>query len=279
MTVQKSTFHTHTTFSDGINSVEEMLQKACELGFEEYGITDHCIIHKNIKKGAIWDREILRGRTHMFDNSFDDFEKRAKKHIKNIRQVAKNYPIKTYIGFEVDFFTYEGWLDSFQNMIKNLDIDYLISGNHYITLDEIDEVCSVRRIREYGFDEQTVNHYISKHFKDMVKAINSGIFDFIAHLDFIRYGNICGEHCFKAERLEVIKALQTTNTAFELSTKGLNSLGDFYPANWMLQELHQRNVPIIISDDAHRSIDIAQHFEKAESLLKSMNYKTRWFIK
>jgi DNA polymerase (family 10) len=33
--------HTHTTFSDGENTLEEMVQRAIELGYEYYGITDH----------------------------------------------------------------------------------------------------------------------------------------------------------------------------------------------------------------------------------------------
>ena len=37
----KGDLHTHTTFSDGENTLEEMVQKAIELGYEYYGITDH----------------------------------------------------------------------------------------------------------------------------------------------------------------------------------------------------------------------------------------------
>jgi DNA polymerase (family 10) len=33
--------HTHTDFSDGENTLEEMVKKAIELGYEYYGITDH----------------------------------------------------------------------------------------------------------------------------------------------------------------------------------------------------------------------------------------------
>jgi DNA polymerase (family 10) len=37
----KGDLHTHTTFSDGENTLEEMVQRAIELGYEYYGITDH----------------------------------------------------------------------------------------------------------------------------------------------------------------------------------------------------------------------------------------------
>ena len=47
---QNSTFHTHTIFSDGENTVEEMIFCAKNLGFETIGISDHLTVHKNIKQ-------------------------------------------------------------------------------------------------------------------------------------------------------------------------------------------------------------------------------------
>ena len=37
----KGVIHTHTTYSDGVNSIEEMVSYADELGYEYIGITDH----------------------------------------------------------------------------------------------------------------------------------------------------------------------------------------------------------------------------------------------
>ena len=37
----KGDLHTHTDFSDGVNSFDEMVNRANELGYEYYGITDH----------------------------------------------------------------------------------------------------------------------------------------------------------------------------------------------------------------------------------------------
>jgi DNA polymerase (family 10) len=37
----KGDIHTHTTFSDGENTLEEMVKRAVEMGYEYYGISDH----------------------------------------------------------------------------------------------------------------------------------------------------------------------------------------------------------------------------------------------
>ena len=50
MSTQNFSYHTHTNFSDGKNTVLEMVKRAKELGFCELGISDHLSIHKNMQK-------------------------------------------------------------------------------------------------------------------------------------------------------------------------------------------------------------------------------------
>ena len=54
-----------------------------------------------------------------------------------------------------------------------------------------------------------------------------------------------------------------------------------HPATWMLKELNKRDVPVIISDDAHDTAMLGQHFERAENLLSDIGYTQRFspFIK
>lgn len=44
--MQNFSYHTHTVFSDGHNTIEEMLDRAEELGWREIGISDHLIVHQ-----------------------------------------------------------------------------------------------------------------------------------------------------------------------------------------------------------------------------------------
>ena len=49
-----------------------------------------------------------------FKNSLDCF----RKHSECVRKAAKNFPIKVFIGYEVDYFTYDGWEDEFKEFIR-----------------------------------------------------------------------------------------------------------------------------------------------------------------
>lgn len=47
--MQNFSYHTHTNISDGKNTIEEMVAKAVDLGWKEIGISNHLIVHKDIK--------------------------------------------------------------------------------------------------------------------------------------------------------------------------------------------------------------------------------------
>ena len=277
--MQKFTYHCHTNFSDGESSVEDMIKKACDVGFTEIGITDHIEIHKNITKSPERELVISKGWDGIQRGSFDELKPSVVQHINTIREASKRYSIDVLVGFEVDFFSYLGWLDGFNKFRQDLDVDYLISGSHFTTNPNDDNVIFATSINRYALDESSKEQYIRTHFSNIKKAIESGVFTFIAHLDFIRWGGTIGEHDYKDERMEIIELLAKTETPTEINTKGLASIGDFYPAQWMLKEMNLRKIPVVISDDSHHISQIGIHFDKAEDMLDSICYKHRFDLK
>ena len=73
--MQKFSYHVHTDFSDGKNSLEEVLDKAVSLGWEEIGISDHLIIHKDMKQSPFYDlilKTNIFQAPHVYRDSFDN---------------------------------------------------------------------------------------------------------------------------------------------------------------------------------------------------------------
>ena len=68
--IQNFGYHTHTYFSDGANTVDEMIEQACHLGFREIGISDHLIVHKNIKQSPSY-QETVKTSHSCFDEMID----------------------------------------------------------------------------------------------------------------------------------------------------------------------------------------------------------------
>jgi DNA polymerase (family 10) len=93
--------HTHTNWSDGSNTVEQMIESARKLGYKYIALTDH-------SKSDI----IARGMD----------EKRILKYIEAVRKTAKKYAdIKVLVGSEV-YIHSDGSLDYSDNILKKLDL-------------------------------------------------------------------------------------------------------------------------------------------------------------
>ncbi len=273
--IQKFSYHTHTNFSDGRNSLEEMLEQAVNLGFEEIGISDHFIVHKDFAESP--SKNLLQNyhAPHIYQTDFENAVKNFKKHYEHIRSVAKNYPLKVYVGAEIDYFDYDGWKEGFEYFKTECRPDYCLSGNHFLFLPD-GKIIDPRDLSLAG-DIEEQKKVVSNHYKMICKAISSGLFNFIAHIDYMRRVEKGLEENFKQEKIMVADCLVQYNIPTELSTKGLRKENpDYYPAKWLADLLIEKNVPIIISDDAHQISELGSRFDEAESYLQSHNYTNRW---
>jgi len=274
--MQNFSYHTHTNFSDGHNTVEEMVQKGSELGLKEIGISDHLIVHKDIKISTGYV-EYESSRKMKSTNFSDAYERLAPRNEK-IYKAGEKYGIKTYVGFEVDYFNYAGWEDNLREFLSKIHYDYLVSGNHFLCGDEINSVQKVYDISKNMPAEimPDLQRYIENHFMTVAKAINTGLFDFLAHFDYVKKIDGYKKYDFSSAQSCIIKALKNTQTACEISTKGLRRIGEFYPSDEILNNLIKNEIPMLISDDAHDVDEIGYTFDKAEEKLLSAGNKN-WF--
>lgn len=265
--IQNFSLHTHTTFSDGTNSISEMVAQAKKLGWRAIGISDHLSIHPTLTKG------------YTYFSSFKEALEPVKKHIAAIRQVGEENPeIKVYAGFEVDYFPIPGWMDEFREFKQKIDVDYLINGNHQVTNEDGTEVYEIYHFQRYGLSEAQNKELFHNHFNNIREAVESGEFTFLAHIDFARWSGVIGEYDFVDEIKGIVTALKEHNMPTEINTKGKNSIGSFYPARWIMEDLVKNDIPLLISDDAHSVSQLGQYFDEAEDLLVQLNATKRWSL-
>lgn len=277
LNVQSYSYHTHTNFSDGHNSLEEMVYRAKQIGFTEMGISDHLIVHKNMRQNASWQYLRQKDAIHVYNESFKDILESFKRHCEEIRHISKSENFKLYIGFEVDYFNYDGWEEELKCFLSQLDYDYLHTGNHFFCEENCENVINIAFLHQVCSDTSRYQEYVVRHFETMRQAVESKMFKFLAHLDYVRrYGSdVCDGDSYMAEKIRVLDALQKTNTALEISTKGLRKIGDFYPSQSVLAEVSKRNLQMVISDDAHKPEELGADFDKAEAELQKYGLTKR----
>jgi DNA polymerase (family X) len=103
----KGVIHSHTTYSDGINSLREMAEYSRDLGFEYIGITDH-------SKAAFYANGLK--------------EDRVLQQLEEIDQLNKELaPFRIFKGIESDILN-DGSLDYEEDILKQFD--FIIASVH-----------------------------------------------------------------------------------------------------------------------------------------------------
>lgn len=273
---QKFTLHTHNNelHFDGRYSAREMIQTAQDLGFETIGVTNHMIMHCGLT--PYLDRE------PMFFDDYKQAEKAYYQHIEILENLKSEFKINIKIGFEVDFFTAPHWRNFFEKMIQKLPVDYLLSGSHFLKNEDESFICNIFHLKHLTPqpDAETMHQLIITHYKNIVTAIKSGYFSFIAHLDYTTRLGFGEEPIYDEYKYQILEALKETKTPFEVNTGGYDRIGRPHPHPWMIKEMAKDGglVPILISDDAHFKECLGQHFDEAEKLLADLNYTNRFTL-
>ena len=272
--MQKFSFHTHSVFSDGQNTVFEMVEQATRLGFEKIGVSDHLSVHKNIIHAPSYQE--TKKISHQ---SFDEVVDICNKHAEDIRKAQKIYGVKTYVGYEVDYFTYNGWEEEFRDFLKKIDYDYLITGNHFLMSQNGEDIFDIWRFSNYSERvPENIKVYIKRHFETLQKAVRSKLFLFLAHMDYVQKIKDYRQEDYQQEIDSIVAALKETNTASEISTKGIRKFGHFFPSESILEKLIKNDVALIVSDDAHSINELGSYFDDAEQELLLLKCNKRLVV-
>jgi len=277
--MQNFNYHSHTSFEnifDGKNTADEMLSAYEAKGFKEIGFSNHCIINpvfENLPFVHTQNLTDINKAIDIYKRMFDDIDQAAEKH-----------KIKVHKGFEVDFFNTKGWQKNFERIIKEVKPEYLITATHFLRNEDDSFLCSIFNLDNLsGVSEENKKDLIKNYWKRTLDAISSGYFDFVAHFDYCCLFGLASTEEWNDKKIEVVERIAEKKIACEINTgglrvkkEGIKALGRPFPDWWLVKELIKRNVPLIISDDAHRIAETGFGFLEVEENLKELNCKNRY---
>jgi histidinol-phosphatase (PHP family) len=72
-----------------------------------------------------------------------------------------------------------------------------------------------------------------------------------------------------------LDAVAEAGCIVEVNTRGLyqNKTDTTYPSPWILQEILRKNIPVILSSDAHHPDDLVNHFPETARDLVNIGFK------
>lgn len=261
--MQNFSLHTHTIGFDGKNTVEEMVCTAKNIGFEKLGISNHFIVHPQIKNTKMYTYALRGAYYNIYNSSFDEAIEKFKPHYEEIDEVSQKTGFKILKGMEVDFFAYNGWREGFQKACEILKPDYLIGSAHFICCH--DTLYNSHDVKNASKEEQ--NLLLHKYYQNVRAAAQSGIFDFLAHLDLFKKTGLGREPLWETDERQTVETIAKTGAKVEINTSGFKLPYDEpYPSKRILNLLAEYKVPVILSDDAHNVERLGDSFDKAHQM-------------
>ena len=249
--MRKVDLHIHSTYSDGLNSIEDIIKSAIDKGFEAVGISDHSYT--------------------TFDLSYCMDKSSYQKYIDeiNLLKIKYNDKIKICCGIEQDFYS-----DA-----KTQDFDYIIGSVHYLKIENtyipVDETKEILLEAINKYFNGDIYALIELYFNTVSQVAEKTNCDIIGHIDLITKFNEDGKlfdenderyiHSYE----KACDKLLAHNKLFEINT-GAISRGYRtapYPSSCIYNYLKSKGARFILSSDSHSKDNIGYKFDEFENLI------------
>ena len=265
-----ASFHTHSTWCDGANSVEEMIVGAIERKFDAIGFTSHA----------------------MFPY-YEDWSlgpKAAKDYVACVRAAAAKYAkyIKVYCGLETDYLP--GVTTPEKSRYAEYGLDYIIGSLHwalagyspaqlgmrspdrsdligpdgllspaYVSVDHTPQILADGLRDYFGGSARAMITAYHEQLREMVTRFD---FDILGHPDLYRKYNLKHPYFDETEqwyRDELVKSADVIAASGKLVEVNTGAIGrhwrdDAYPSDEFRALLRERGVKFVLNSDSH-SVD------------------------
>lgn len=243
--------HNHTTLCNhATGSVEEYVQRAIELGIDEYGFSDHAPMNYDPK----YRMDILE--KHQYE-----------KWVLDVKEKYKD-KIKVLLGYEVDYL--DGYI---LDEIKNAKVDYLIGSVHFLK----------NKNDMWGFDNpEFIGVYKSKdidtiwiEYFDAIKSMaKTNLFDIVGHFDLIKVFKFLPKKDIRLLAKNALTQIKKSNLVLEINPAGLRKpINETYPSKQLLELAFEMQIDITFGSDAHSVEQVGFMYENALNLAKQIGYK------
>lgn len=258
-------FHSHNFYCDGKNSIEKMIQSAVNMNVTHFGVSSHAPV-KFINKWSI---------------NHDDLQN----YSKEIDLVKDRFgsSIQIYKSLEIDYIPDLSY--SFKYFIELLDLDYTIGSIHLVLNKENKKLWFI------DGDKQECQENFKKIFNSNIRLAISSYYSQIREMIVTQKPNIVGhidkvvmntsgtffsesEDWYIEEVNKTLDVLKNNGSIMEVNSRGLykNKWQTSFPSPAILSLAYAKNIPIIITTDAHHTSEILAKYDQTAIIAKSVGY-------
>ncbi len=258
--------HQHSIFSDGKEEPNKYVEKAIELNFSAIGFTEHSPLP--------------------FETPFSLKEENIQNYIDEIDSLKEKFSdkLEIYRALEMDFVPI--FSEDFNHWKSKCKTDYLIGSVHLVSSSKENPLWFTDGPDPDIYDQGLMEFFggdIKKAVKTFYNQTNQMIetqdFDIIGHFDKIKMHN--ANRFFTDEDVwyrklidETVELIKEKGLIVEINTRGLykKRSDKLFPDDYALKSVKEKNIPIIISSDAHKADEINNLFPPTVEYLKNLRF-------
>ena len=262
-------WHTHNSLcGHAEGTIEDYVKSAIKLNIGTIGISDH------------FPYEFYNGFERIpLHYGYSMKLDQIKYYLHNIEKLKDKYEneIKIRVAFEIDYV-----INQYSKLTKRLEqfknkLDYLLGSIHLLYSEngywEIDDPLFTE---EFGLYSSIDDVYL-QYYETQIKMINTKDFeyDIVSHLDLLKKFNIFPENknLIMEKVIEVLEHIKKRDLVIEINTGGLRKdVKEQYPSFEIIQKMHELDIPIILSSDAHKPDELAYSFKNILTKLKKIGF-------
>lgn len=257
--------HTHTVFSDGNHTPEEMVLGAIRAGCASLGFSDHSPMPPAADPDgwSMKSEEVPAYRAEVL----------------RLREA------------------YAGKLDIFLGLEQDIDSpppegtwDYLVGSVHgvwaggcYLPVDDSADAFDQAVREHFGGDCLS---FVRAYYRRVAETAGQIKCDIVGHLDLITKFNESGcrfdegDPRYRAAALEALGALMERDVIFEINTGAISRgyRAAPYPAPFLLEAIRQKGGRVCITSDSHSADTIVCAFPQAAALAESCGFREAWVL-
>ena len=229
-------FHSHTfRCGHAEGDIEDYVLEAIKCSFIHYGVSDHVFLPGVHQPGTRGDYSLL-----------DDYVEKY-----HISKAKHSHEIQMYLGFECEYSDH--FSDYYRSLLRDKGFDYLICGQH-MGFDDNGEA-----IFYFYHPELELLECLLKYEKDLIKAMECGLFLYIAHPDLLFANATEVTPIYRQITKEIIDKAIENDTVFELNIHGfVRNKGKYidYPCEYFWKEVAKTNIKVVLGVDYHEVWEI-----------------------
>ena len=257
--------HTHSQHSfDGCETIDDMCNKAIELGINVLTVTDHCEAN---------------GWKNSAESEFGDFTKRIPQSINSLKESQNKFTDKLTLLRGIELGQAMQDLESADEILALDDYDFVLASVH-----------NVRNERDFywlEYTESSAKELLHTYFNEVLEVADWNKFDSLSHLTYpLRY--ICGVNNIAIdinEYLPIIDKIFNTliknGKALEVNSSGLRQeIAEPMPNKFLLERYYSLGGRLVtVGSDAHKKEDLGKGINEVLNMLKSIGFTNYCYFK